>query len=299
MATSEAGTPAAQVHAAGAWHSADEARKSAIAAGKDAAAAITASTEAFVIAVAKKRQEEEARRKAAVEEKQRNEDGRRATELYRCRQAIVPCDPYEYVRWCRQSPINCQILEHGREIGDALDKSMEISKEFIGLGELEACLQNKDFGSCATLVGEVLVGAKVKALKKSYDALKLLKRSCKIAGKSTDVKRTALASSNDVPCFEHNVPGLPRSIDKIANSSGCEACAEQIRKSLGGGEIKKIMPIGANFLPPYRDIESGWWNHVVVVFNGRVYDAWTGKGGESIAEYKARWKWNDMIDFGF
>ncbi|EHM28030.1 hypothetical protein SPW_3547 [Streptomyces sp. W007] len=201
----------AQVHAAAAWHSADEARKSAIAAGKDAAAAITASTEAFVIAVTKKRQEEEARRKAAVEEKERNEDGRRARQLYRCRQGIIPCDPYEYVRWCRQSPVNCQILENGREISAALDRSMEITKEFIGLGELEACLQNKDFSSCATLAGEALVGAKVKALKKAYDALKLLKRGCRIVGK---IKRAdsaasfsgmpiAQASNTDYGCLEN------------------------------------------------------------------------------------------------
>lgn len=180
-------------------HSADEARKSAIAAGKDAAAAITASTEASAIAVTKKRQEEEARRKAAVEEKERNEDGRRARQLYRCGQAVVPCDPYEYTRWCMQSPINCQILENGREISAALDKSMDITEEFIGLGELEACLQNKGFSSCATLAGEVLVGAKAKALKNAYDALKLLKRGCKIAGATAKALQTAAAGKG---CLE-------------------------------------------------------------------------------------------------
>ncbi|MFE3428417.1 hypothetical protein [Streptomyces sp. NPDC059171] len=60
----------AQVHASSAWHSADQARQSAIAAGKDAAEALKASTEAFSIAVTKKRQEEEVRRKAALEDKE-------------------------------------------------------------------------------------------------------------------------------------------------------------------------------------------------------------------------------------
>ncbi|WP_097867951.1 hypothetical protein [Streptomyces sp. rh34] len=290
----------AQVHAAGAWYSADEARKSAIAAGKDAAAAITASTEAFVIAVTKKRQEEEARRKAAVEEKERNEDGLRARQLYRCGQGIIPCDPYEYVRWCRQSPVNRQILEHGREIGDALDKSMDVTKEFIGLGELEACLQNKDFSSCATLVGEVLVGAKVKALKKSYDALKLLKRGCKIASRSA--LRTASASSADLPCGTHNIPGLPRDKSKITSGPGdCQACAERIRDNLGDGKIVWFGPAGPYF-GKYREQDTDFWNnsyHVVVVLNGRVYDAFTPKAGESIPEYKSRWQYGDIIDFGF
>lgn len=33
--------------------------------------------------------------------------------------------------------------------------------------------------------------------------------------------------------------------------------------------------------------------------NGRVYDGFTGRGGETIAEYKAKWDWPDAINFGF
>ncbi|PPA39229.1 hypothetical protein BF14_005360 [Streptomyces griseus] len=290
----------AQVHASSAWYSADQARQSAISAGKDATEALKASTEAFAIAVTKKRQEEEARRKAAVEEKERNEDGRRARELYRCGQAFIPCDPYEYTRWCMQSPVNCQILENGREIGAALDKSMEITKELVGLGQLEACLRGKDFASCAILVGEVLVGAKAKALKKAYDNLKLLKRGCKIAGRST--LRTAPSAFADTPCGAHKIPGFPRDKSKITSGAGdCQACAERIRDNLGDGKIVRFRPAGPYF-GKYRGQDTDGWNngyHVVVVLNGRVYDAFTPKAGESIPEYKAQWEYGDIINFEF
>ncbi|MFE7404063.1 ALF repeat-containing protein, partial [Streptomyces sp. NPDC057557] len=291
----------AQVHASTAWYSADQARNSAIAAGKDAAAALTASTEAFTIAVTKKREEEEARRKAAVEDKEKNEAGQRAAELYRCGQAIVPCDPQDYIRWCTQSPIDCQILEHGKEIGDALEHSLEVAKELAGLGELEACLQNKDFEHCWSLAADVLVGAKLRALEKAFDSLKLLKRGCKIASRAAGVTRVALASSGDIPCFEHDVRGLPQDVEDIPDSFGCEACARRIRDSLGDGELRTIKPRPNTqlLLPNYRGKDSGWYNHVVLVLNGRVYDAWTARGGETVAEYKARWTRANEIDFGF
>ncbi|WP_435237997.1 cell envelope integrity protein TolA [Streptomyces sp. YPW6] len=292
----------AQVHASSAWHSADQARQSAIAAGKDAAEALKASTEAFSIAVTKKRQEEEARRKAAVEDKEKNEAGRRARELYRCGQGIIPCDPYKYTRWCMQSPVNCQILENGREIGAALEKSMEITKELAGLGQLEACLRDKDFTSCAVLVGEVLVGAKVKALKKAYDSLKLLKRGCKKAGKTTGLTRNTMAASPDLPCFNHDVPGLPKDVEKIRNSYGCEACAREILDSLGEGNMVTIEPgptATDAILPKHHGIDAGWFDHVVVALDGKVHDAWTPTGGEPIAVHKSRWAKGDTINFGF
>ncbi|MDH6627677.1 hypothetical protein M2271_005504 [Streptomyces sp. LBL] len=52
-------------------------------------------------------------------------------------------------------------------------------------------------------------------------------------------------------------------------------------------------------LPKYRGVDAGWFFHVVVVYNGRVYDAWTGRAGDTIAEYKAQWTRHNKIDFGF
>ncbi len=70
---------------------------------------------------------------------------------------------------------------------------------------------------------------------------------------------------------------------------------------LGDGQIVRFGPAGT-FFGNYRRQETINWNngnHVVVVLNGRVYDAFTPKGGESIAEYKAQWDFGDIIDFGF
>lgn len=104
-----------------------------------------------------------------------------------------------------------------------------------------------------------------------------------------------------MPCGEHKVPGLPRDVSEIPDSFGCEACAEKIRKSLGGGTLFTIKPKPNTslMLPSYRKKDSGWYHHVVVVYNGRVYDAWTGRGGDTIAAYKAHWGKQDQIDFGF
>jgi hypothetical protein len=47
------------------------------------------------------------------------------------------------------------------------------------------------------------------------------------------------------------------------------------------------------------DFYSDWHEHVVVVKDGRVYDAFTGSQGLPIDEYKDLWRYKDEIDFGF
>jgi hypothetical protein len=88
----------------------------------------------------------------------------------------------------------------------------------------------------------------------------------------------------------------------ITNGPGdCQACAERIRDSLGDGAVIRI-PAPGPFFGKYRDQETPNWNngyHAVVVLNGRVYDAFTPKGGELIADYKSRWEYGDVINFGF
>ncbi|MES1187000.1 MAG: hypothetical protein ABUL60_24510, partial [Myxococcales bacterium] len=42
-----------------------------------------------------------------------------------------------------------------------------------------------------------------------------------------------------------------------------------------------------------------WYDHYVVVKDGRVFDNLTGPQGQTIAEYQARWELADVIDFGF
>ncbi|MGC7096155.1 DUF6531 domain-containing protein [Amycolatopsis lurida] len=102
-------------------------------------------------------------------------------------------------------------------------------------------------------------------------------------------------------CPEHDVPGLPRSDDQITDGPGdCQQVAEQIRESLGAGEIHHITPQAPYpVLGPYQSRHAEWRDHYAVVHEGRVYDAFTPRNGVPIDEYKARFDYNDVIDFGF
>ncbi|MFC7993181.1 hypothetical protein ACFUV2_28220 [Streptomyces pilosus] len=112
----------------------------------------------------------------------------------------------------------------GDEFGDAMDQLWGGTVELTGLGELEACLDNKDLEHCSSLAADVLIGAKLKALEKAYDGLKLLKRGCKVMDQAG--MQTMSARSADVPCLTHNVPGLPRDKSMITKGPGdCEVCA--------------------------------------------------------------------------
>ncbi|TLQ46249.1 hypothetical protein [Streptomyces marianii] len=67
---------------------------------------------------------------------------------------------------------------------------------------------------------------------------------------------------------------------------------------LGGGEIVTIKPAGRHGLGRHRGPDTFLIEHTVVVYQGRVHDGSTGRGGETIAEYKAKWDWPDAINFG-
>ncbi|WP_157876858.1 polymorphic toxin-type HINT domain-containing protein [Streptomyces graminilatus] len=170
----------AQVSASTAWRYADEAKQSAIDANKDAEEARKAATEAFTIAVKKEREEAEARRKAAVaaKEKAKNDPGARARQMYRCQQGFVPCDPPGFARWCQHNETYCDILAYSDELAAAVDALWNVEKEILGLSELEACMQEKDFEHCSGLAVDALIGAKLRLLDKAYDKLKLLRRIC-------------------------------------------------------------------------------------------------------------------------
>lgn len=96
-----------------------------------------------------------------------------------------------------------------------------------------------------------------------------------------------------------NANWQPREIKNPACSIGCERAAVDINKLIGG-DILRITPKGsAPTLGAYRGKNWGWAHHEVVVKEGRVYDAFTGGKGASIAEYKALWEYPDDIKFGF
>jgi hypothetical protein len=79
----------------------------------------------------------------------------------------------------------------------------------------------------------------------------------------------------------------PRDIRDQANWTGCEAVARVIRPKHG------------RFLGRYMGIEPVWFIHQVVVKESRVYDAFTGHQGISVADYKALWEDGEDLDFGF
>jgi hypothetical protein len=81
--------------------------------------------------------------------------------------------------------------------------------------------------------------------------------------------------------------------------SGCERVASEINRLIGGS-INRIVPHPpAAILGRFMGVNLGWRYHVVVVLDGRVYDAFTGHKGYDIVAYKALWQYADAIEFGF
>ena len=79
---------------------------------------------------------------------------------------------------------------------------------------------------------------------------------------------------------------------------GCEKIADHILKIVGGHKYT-VKPKMGNFLPELDGIGMGWSEHVVVVKDGKVYDAFTGHIGEAVDAYKARWTDSEYIDWPF
>jgi hypothetical protein len=93
----------------------------------------------------------------------------------------------------------------------------------------------------------------------------------------------------------------PLDIKDENNWTGCEGVATNIKNTLGGSaEIKVIKPKTDGLkLGEYRDVGTGWYEHHVVVKNGKVYDGFGPRTGLPIEEYKDLWKHKDDINFGF
>ncbi|MFD0560394.1 RHS repeat-associated core domain-containing protein [Stackebrandtia endophytica] len=109
-------------------------------------------------------------------------------------------------------------------------------------------------------------------------------------------------TAGEISTMVHNCDLGPqwkaRPTSEICGSFGCEKVAEKIKEKIGG-EIVEISPLMGRYLPQYRGQDTLWQQHFVVVKNGRVYDAFGGRYGVPVSEYKALWQYNDVIDFGF
>lgn len=98
--------------------------------------------------------------------------------MYRCNSGYIPCDPQEEARWCQHEEVLCGIIAQGDEFGAAMKELWGVTKEFLSIGEYEACLEEKDFEHCSSFAADAFIGGKFKTLEKLYDELKLLRRSC-------------------------------------------------------------------------------------------------------------------------
>ncbi|MGH3749261.1 MAG: hypothetical protein ACRDT8_17875, partial [Micromonosporaceae bacterium] len=80
---------------------------------------------------------------------------------------------------------------------------------------------------------------------------------------------------------------VPCDVRETTESTRCLPGMDDLQDRLGGGTIEKILPpMGAGELGAYRGVNTGWTSHTVLVKDGRVYDGFTSRYGESIAVYK-------------
>lgn len=79
--------------------------------------------------------------------------------------------------------------------------------------------------------------------------------------------------------FVREVSG--RRLPSGQSRSACQNQNFDSRKIVDKTPLRSATRAGSDrCLPHYREKDSGWFHHVVVVYNGRVHDAWTGRGGD-------------------
>ncbi|MEV7355120.1 polymorphic toxin-type HINT domain-containing protein [Kitasatospora sp. NPDC091276] len=107
-----------------------------------------------------------------------------------------------------------------------------------------------------------------------------------------------LVHNSDLPCAKTYWPkGKASNVCTISGSNGCEDVARSIQQSIGGTRMRITDRYGAPSLGKYRGQDSRWAHHDVVVKDDRVYDAWTGPGGEPMDAYRGQFEYGDDLDF--
>jgi len=72
--------------------------------------------------------------------------------------------------------------------------------------------------------------------------------------------------------------------DVLKIPNGCEAVAHKISKEIGG-QFLEIRPKFTPLLGRWKGTETGWFHHVSVLKNGKVYDKLTGAKGMDLEDY--------------
>ncbi|MFV2104850.1 polymorphic toxin-type HINT domain-containing protein, partial [Micromonospora sp. LOL_024] len=120
-----------------------------------------------------------------------------------------------------------------------------------------------------------------------------------------DDLHTYYVLAGNTPVLVHNsncVPDLgvawkAKPAAEVCGTGGCERVADHIQSVIGGDVMRITDRYGAPFLGKYRGVDSGWGYHDVVVKDGRVFDATTGRHGELMADYRAVWEYGDDLVF--
>ncbi|WP_051833129.1 polymorphic toxin-type HINT domain-containing protein [Streptomyces katrae] len=118
---------------------------------------------------------------------------------------------------------------------------------------------------------------------------------------TVDDLHTYYVLAGATPVLVHNADCVPdlgdswrarETTDLPTDKGGCEGCALHIIDVLGGGEVMRISvrPGMGHQMWRYRGKDVTWDEHFVAVKDGRVFDAWTGRLGESMDEYMAQWE---------
>ncbi|GAA4119422.1 hypothetical protein GCM10022284_75170 [Streptomyces hundungensis] len=116
----------------------------------------------------------------------------------------------------------------------------------------------------------------------------------KVYNLTVDDLHTYYVLAGTTPVLVHNSncgPDLggnwtPRPKSAITGVADCDQCALDIQKALGGGDIYQVAGRFPGARPyMYRGVETIWPQHFVVIKDGKVFDAWTGRGGEAVEDY--------------
>lgn len=81
----------------------------------------------------------------------------------------------------------------------------------------------------------------------------------------------------------------------ICGSNGCEDVAVGIQEKIGGERMRITDQYGAPTLGKYRGEDTNWAHHDVVLKDGQVYDAWTGRRGEPVERYLSHWEYGEYL----
>ncbi|WP_329404853.1 polymorphic toxin-type HINT domain-containing protein [Streptomyces melanogenes] len=110
--------------------------------------------------------------------------------------------------------------------------------------------------------------------------------------------------AGSTPVLVHNTCGpdlgdswKPKPASQVCGTGGCEKVADHIQSVIGGDIMRITDRYGAPHLGKYRGIVSGWNYHDVVVKEGRVFDATTGRRGEPIDQYRENFEYGDDLIF--